>query len=279
MDPDELFAYRAETPVPVATVATEERDGARVEDIRYGREDVEAYLVSPLTGGAGSAVLFCHWFETESPIGNRGEFLDEAVELAGRGVVSLLPQLTFPWASDPTDAAADRERVIAEVTRLRRGLDLLADRDDVDASRLAVVGHDFGAMYACLLAGVDRRAKAYVLLAGTPRWADWFLPFWQIAGDRYDYLRDMSAVDPITHIANAAPAATLFQFARHDFFIAPMTGMEFQRAATGPSERQAYDAEHDVDHPQARADRRTFLERELGFVGSEGAAVAEGTGG
>jgi hypothetical protein len=104
-----------------------------------------------------------------------------------------------------------------------------------------------------------------VLIAGVPRWADWFLPFWQIAGDRFDYLRALAPFDPITHVANAAPAALLFQFARNDFYVAGMTGLEFRRAASDPNELKAYETDHAMRVPDARADRLAFLAAQLGF--------------
>ncbi|MBA3960271.1 MAG: hypothetical protein H0X60_07755 [Chloroflexi bacterium] len=42
------------------------------------------------------------------------------------------------------------------------------------------MGHDFGAMHAVLAAGAERDVGVVVFVAGTPRWADWFLPFWPI---------------------------------------------------------------------------------------------------
>ena len=136
---------------------------------------------------------------------------------------------------------------------------------DADAGRLALVGHDFGGMGAAVLAGIDRRARGYILVAAAPRWADWFLPFWPIAGDRYDYLRSLSAVDPIAHVGAAAPAGLLFQFARTDYFIAPMTGREFYGAASEPKEIRTYDTDHAMAVPDARADRTAFMRRVLGI--------------
>jgi pimeloyl-ACP methyl ester carboxylesterase len=171
--------------------------------------------------------------------------------------------MTFPWAGDPTDSAADAERIVAEVTRLRRCLDLVLARPAVDPARLGVVGHDFGGMHAALLATVDRRPAAYVLVAAVPRWGDWFLPFWPIKEDRIDYLRAIRSLDPIEHVGAAAPARILFQFGRHDFYIAPMTGREFARAAGDAAELKAYDAEHEMALPEILADRTAFLERQL----------------
>lgn len=239
-----------------------------VRDIRIrpsGLGDpIEAYLVERSVVDAREprpCILFAHWFDTEAPDGNRTQFVDEAVDWAQRhSAAAILPQLTFPWHGDPAGSTADRERVTLELNRLRTCLDVVVGRPGVDPGRLAVVGHDFGAMHATLLASADRRPNAYVLIAAVPRWADWFLPFWAIDEDRIDYLAAMRPVDPIEHIGRAAPAKILFQFARCDFFIAPMTGREFARAAGEGAELKAYEAEHSVAAPDARADRTAFLE-------------------
>jgi uncharacterized protein len=239
--------------------ALTERDGARIHDIRID-DDVEAFLVEPIGGGRGAAILFLHWFDTEAPDGNRTQFVKEAAGLArDHGVVSLLPQGRFPWADDPTDAVADATRIRAEVARHRAAVDFLAARPDVDADRIGLIGQDFGAMHGTLLAAEDPRIAAAVLIAATPRWGDWFLPFWKIGGDRHDYLREMAPLDPIERVDEIAPRPVCFQFARNDFFIAPMTGLEFHRAAGEPKEMQTYEADHGVRDPRAAADRAAFL--------------------
>jgi len=274
----------------------ETRDGVLIRDIRVAPPPggdvagpIEAYLVEPEILDARASrpgLLFAHWFDTDAPNGNRTEYLDEAADWARRHrAAAVLPQLTFPWAGDPTGSGADAERIVAEVTRLRRCLDLVLARPAVDPARLGVVGHDFGGMYAALLATVDGRPAAYVLVAAVPRWGDWFLPFWPIEEDRIDYLRAVRPLDPIEHVRAAAsvrddsgviqPAAArgrvdaariLFQFGRRDFYIASMTGREFARAAGNAAELKAYDAEHEMALPEILADRTTFLERELSAI-------------
>ena len=284
---------------------TETRDGALIRDVRIapppGGESagpIEAYLVEPEILDARTArpgLLFAHWFDPEAPNGNRTEYVDEAADWARRRRAAVvLPQLTFPWAGDPSGSAADAERIVAEVTRLRRCLDLVFARPAVDPARLGVVGHDFGAMHAALLATVDRRPAAYVLVAAVPRWGDWFLPFWPIEEDRIAYLGALQPLDPIEHVrptagattsvrddsgvikpaedwgrgrgSGAAPPRILFQFGRRDFYIAPMTGREFAGAAGDAAELKAYDAEHDMGLPEIATDRTAFLEGELGVA-------------
>ena len=239
------------------------RDGARIHDL-LPAEVGEAYLVEPMDGGRGAAALFLHWFDTEAPDGNRTQFLDEAVTLAREhGVVSVLPQGRFPWAEAPIDAEADAARILAEVAGHRRAVDLLAARDDVDAGRIGLVGHDFGAMHGIVLAAQDDRIAAAVLIAATPRWGDWFLPFWPIAGDRWDYLRAMHPLDPVARIGDLAPRPVCLQFAKGDFYIADMSGLELHRAAGEPKELHAYPADHAMRDLQARLDRTDFLIRSL----------------
>jgi dienelactone hydrolase len=256
---------------------SEARDRVLVRDVRIespiaGDVPIEAYLVEPEVVDAREArpgLLFAHWFDTEAPNGNRTEFLDEAAEWARRhAAASILPQLTFPWGGDPTGSAADSRLIVAEVSRLRRALDVVAARPAVDPQRIGVVGHDFGAMHAIILRTVDRRPAAYVLVAAVPRWGDWFLPFWAIDEDRIDYLRAIRPLDPIEHVRRVEPARVLFQFGLRDFFIAPMTGREFARAAGEAGEYAAYpDAEHDMAGREIVAARTAFLEGALGGPG------------
>lgn len=250
--------------------ATDRRSGALVDDIVFTGPDgldVEAYLVHPdgtdTAGRARAGLVMWHWLDTEAPDGDRSQYLDEAADLAAAGAVCLLPQGRFPWSVPPTGSAADSAAIRAEVARLRAGLDLLAERTDVDPGRLGVVGHDFGGMFATLAAAGEDRLKALVVVAATPRWGDWFLVFWDIAEDRIDYLRAMRPLDPVEVIGRAAPATILLQFGRRDFYIAAMSGLEFHAAAPEGSELAAYETGHDMRLPEIRADRRAFLARVL----------------
>jgi dienelactone hydrolase len=218
-----------------------------------------AYLVRPGGDEVVGGVLFLHWFDGDAVDGNRTQFLGEAEELAGQGVASVLPQLLFPWATEPTDAAADISRIESEVARLRVAVDWLADLD----APVMFVGHDFGAMHGLLLMARDRRIRAGVLIAPANRWADWFLPFWKIEGDRYDYMRALGPLDPIEVVASVAPRSMLFQYAENDFFIAGMDASGLHRAAGQPKRIKTYPPDHSMRHVEARLDRRQFILAEL----------------
>src|SRR5438270_10837729 len=69
----------------------------------------------------------------------------------------------------------DRDAFIHAVVDLRRGIDLLVARPDVDGDRIAYVGHSYGAQWGSILSAVDRRMKTTVLMAGVGEIGDIFL--------------------------------------------------------------------------------------------------------
>lgn len=77
--------------------------------------DVITSSREPVVGG----VLFLHWFDPQADDGNRTQFAVEAQALAATGVVSVLPQLEFPWSADPTESTSDAAQIALTTTRRR----------------------------------------------------------------------------------------------------------------------------------------------------------------
>ena len=236
---------------------------AVVENTTYA-DGVAAWLVRP-NEAAGAAPPFAgvvawHWFSQE-PLGDRNQFLDEAREFAQHGVVSLLPQGRFPWFEDPTGSAHDIAAIEGEVGRFVAGLDFVAALPEVDGTRLAVAGHDFGAMLASIVAARETRVRTAVLIAPTPRWGDWFLPFWETTEPRGPYLQALEPLDPQAQMASIAPRPVLLQLAERDYFVPLMAGFELRRASGGSHalDVRQYDADHEMAVDEARRDRLAFL--------------------
>ncbi len=232
---------------------------SEVTEFDFASRFEKPFLVRP-EGEAKGLLLYLHWFD-EAPNANRTQFLGEARTMAELGFISLLPQLEFPWKSPPTGLPADAEKIRSEADYLIR---LVASaRSEFEVDHFGIVGHDFGAMHGALVAE-DLGSQCNVFIAPTPRWSDWFLRFWPIEDDRYDYMRAMEPLDPLTVIQNIT-APTLYQFARNDFYIAAMTGLELFDAANGPKTMIPYEADHSMGLEQARLDRIEFLVEHLGI--------------
>ena len=102
---------------------------------------------------SAAGVLFLHWL---GEINNdRGEYLTEAITLAGQGVVSVLPAGLLPVGAQPGRhrPATSRWSRTRWPRCARRSTGSRRSRG-VDKTRIALVGHDYGAMYGALLAAV-----------------------------------------------------------------------------------------------------------------------------
>jgi dienelactone hydrolase len=221
-----------------------------------------ACLFRPEAGDAPlAALLHVHWYEPESPDSNRTQFEEEARCMARRGAVALL--IETMWSDRDwfiKRAQADDERnSIRQVVELRQAVDLLLAQPRVDARRLAYVGHDFGAMYGVLMGSADPRPACYALMAGTPRFPDWYLYYPRLEGaERTAYIERMAPLDPIAHVARLAPAPLLFQFGRDDPHVPPERGQAFYDAADEPKQIEWYDCGHRLN-AQATEDRVAWL--------------------
>lgn len=275
------FKYDRSLPLDVKEVGVEDRDGLRIHDISYqsprgGR--VTAYLVAPsgrrrrLPG-----IIFMH-----SRPGSRKNFLDEALSLAKGGAVALLIDAPFSRAGesrrdfDPTVTTpeADRGIYVQTVVDLRRGVDLLVSRSDIDPKRIGFVGHSYGAHAGAVLAGVEKRVKAYVLMAGAPSLTEFLrtstLPAIVKTRDsltkeqQENYFNTLSDVDPINYIGHVAPAALFFQFGRSDGYPTEEKAKSYSEKASDPKFVKFYDAGHALND-EAKRDRATWLRGQIGI--------------
>src|SRR6185369_407132 len=169
------FDYDAKAPLELKILGTQKRGEATVYDITYASPKggvVPAYLVVPSQGkGPFAGVIWGHWYWTNSEMRNRKQFLDEAVALAPAGVVSLLTDgpIARPGYVTEKDPLSEKQNAykVQQVIDMRRGVDLLLARKDVNPKRIAFVGHSYNAAIGATLSGVDRRFKAFVLMAGS----------------------------------------------------------------------------------------------------------------
>ncbi len=275
-----LFDYDLRAPLEVVVTSTHNRDGVMVQDITYASPKggkVPAYLIMPAGDGPFAGLIFVHWGE-----GDREEFVDEAVSLAGMGVVSLCidsphrrPDALKSPAYNPGEAPHEAE--IQLITDVRRGVDVLIAHQDVDSKRIGYVGHSYGATFGGVLAAVEKRIKAYVLMAGYGSLTNSYrvTAHPMIAQARAAtppeiwerFLRLMEPLDAAQYIGYAAPSALFFQFALHDESVTEQEALHYEQAASEPKLTKWYDCGH-AFNAQARQDRAQWLSQELALGGA-----------
>lgn len=237
-----------------------ERDGAVVRDLSYAGPEgrITAYYVTPQGEGPFPAVVFMHG----SP-GQRVTFLGEAVELAQRGIASVLPDAPFARSPRPPDVDftdGDPARLSQLVVELRRAVDFLVEQDEVDPSRLGYVGFSWGGSLGANFAAVERRVGSFVLISGVPRLSERLV---EIGEEREvegleGYVDVIEPYDAVNYLGDVAPNALYLQFGEQDTAPSPEQGQEMMDAASEPKEMHLYDAGHELND-EAKADRANWL--------------------
>jgi dienelactone hydrolase len=275
---DVTFDYDGSVPLGLKDSVAGSCGLATIHDISYtgaqGRA-VHAFLVTPEPGRKAPALLFEHWAN-----GTRAEFLGEACLYAEHGALSILPD--YAWDDSADEAPnhflkpeTDRAIKVRAVIESRRALDVLAARSDVDSKKIAVIGHSFGAQWASLLAVVDHRVRFLVLMAGAGNEGDLLLPTknTQIAelrnalpkGTLDRYCDALSDLDAERFLPQVRGVSVLMQFGTFDQFLS----IESMRALAGVAPPGAavkyYEADHEVNDPQALADRSQWIASQLGL--------------
>lgn len=274
-----VFDYDREAPLVIQELSSKTDEGITVSNITFasprgGR--VPAWLVEPSGSGPFGAIVFMHMGGSD-----RNEFLNEAKAQAHRGIVSILIDAPY-LRPDPPPTLKDDKRARAEsdldiyttlVIDLRRAIDVLIDRPNVDPELIGYVGHSLGAAWGSAVAGFERRIKAFVLIAGSSHpgrisGEDWYSKTMQsVVGDQREqiahYEEVISAISPHRFLPHAIPGSILFQFGLNDEKVSRDRAEEMI-AVAGPShEVQWYETDHDFEHAQATEDRIQWLKRRL----------------
>ncbi len=288
-DPEMLrhFDYDQKAPLGIKQLGVQRRAHATVYDLTYTSPKggaVPAYLVVPKGRGPFAAIIWGHWCWQNSSLRNRRQFLDEALVLAQSGVISLLTDhpIARPGQTEIKDPLDERNvtRFLQQVIDMRRGVDLLTARRDIDRKRIAYVGHSCNASVGALLSGLDRRFKAFVLMAGsmsdevnaqTKAYQD----FRQKVGpEKLDALvAKYSYLDQGKYVSHAAPAVVFLQFANHENFLTPELTQKHAAIVSEPKVVKFYEAEHALN-AEARRDRIQFLVEQLKLRPVSEAAIA-----
>lgn len=284
---DELvsrFNYSSRSALDFNEGGVEEQGKALVIDLTYSGEGpadhVPAYLIMPHGGGSYPAIIWGHWLKKGSSLASRDEFLQEALVLARSGVVSLLidaPQVRPDFVPETDPMASIRQS--SEMTRrqvidVRRGVDLLLTRRNVDRNRIAYVGHSWDAHVGAVLAAVEKRISVFVLMAsGYSDEASTFASkdpavqarVKEIGADRLrEYFREYAWDDPVNFVGHTDGKAILLQFADQDAISREQAQKYLDSFSAKDRRMEFYSAPHALNNA-ALLDRDRWLEQHLKF--------------
>ena len=267
------FTYDSELPIELTVLAERVRDDKRVQDVSFKSPlsgKVSAYLIIPSEPQVRAGLIFGHWGE-----GDRGEFVDEAVLLARLGFVSLCLDAPFRRPAEYKPEVDPPQADLQWIVDVRRAVDILQDSFRLSPEHIGYIGHSFGASFGGVIAGVEHRIKAYVLLAGAASATEVMRTSnhpliirarEKTSPEEWNAILDAEApYDACHYIDQAAPSSLYFQFACHDDFISVQEGEHYFELASEPKQIAWYDnCNHELS-AEARIDRAIFLCEQLGL--------------
>jgi uncharacterized protein len=272
-----LFAYDDDAPLAVRTVDSWPSGNLRVSRISYasprgGR--VPALIVAPRGGGPFAGLIVQHGLP-----GDKFQVLPIAEDFARTGAVVVA--IDAPWSRGgelPDFTERDRADQIQLMVDLRRAVDLLQSRDDVDDDRIAYVGVSYGAAMGGLLAGIEDRIAAFVLASGDGGLVSHFTgtgaygtrtgPLSRLPPARRKRWRDaMRPIEPIKWIGRAH-APILFLSGRNDKLAPPADARKYQQAAHEPNDVRWYNSGH-ILPSKALCDAARWLEQRIDIVAAK----------
>ena len=258
--------------------------GERAAAVGPNGGTVTAYLVVPAGKGPFPAVIYGHWCMPGSAKKNRTEFLDEAIVLGQSGVLSLLPDHVIVHPGFVEDNTPLNENQIAvevqQDVNLRRGADLLLARKDVDPKRMAYVGHSCDATAGGFLSGIEKRFKAFVIMAGdlsheVDKTTKAFQEYRQKVGpEKLDaFTAKFSWMDAGKYVSQARPAVMFLQYATDEPLLNGDLAKRYFEIVSEPKKLKIYEAPHALNS-EATRDRLAFLAQQLSFKPLDAKTVA-----
>lgn len=272
---DAPFDYDPSAALRLQSALVREAEGIRTYAISFdsprGGRVTGKLFVPPVPAGQRLAgVVMAH-----GAPGSTEHMDPRALFVARKGAVVIGIDAAFA-RRDPRDPISftprDAEEQIQTIVDMRRAIDVLVARPDVDPTRIGFIGGSYGAAMGGILAGVEPRVRAFVLAVGdagfiahfTASGGGWLPPVSELpALQREAWLAAMRPISGEVFFPRADGARVLLQNGRLDEAVLPHVAAAFHAIAPEGTEKRWYDAGHRLP-PSHFADQLEFLHRRIG---------------
>jgi len=265
----QLFEYDRDASLDIQEVSRQIENGLSVIEITYASPKggrVPARLIVPQGTGPFAGIVMQYSMELE--FGMRyAEY--------GAVVIYVDPPSFRPQDTGPrgilTFTEQDREEQIQLIIDLRRAIDLLMARPDVDPERIAYLGVSYGGAMGGLLASVEHRPQAYVLIVGDGGFVthqtnpeNLTMSLDEFSKEYKAWIDAMWPIEPIHYVNHASPTPLLFQNAVRDQYVNVEDAIRYQDVASEPKHVIWYDSDHWPLPDEVVMDNARWLQQFIG---------------
>jgi len=253
----EFYEYDRDYPFEVEVAEAEDKGSYLSHQVKFESvhdEFVPAIYVRPKGKGPYPGLVFLH-----GRGGSKRDIRDLAPLITEAGYAGIAIDCQYHGDRNPRGkniyseyAHNNREAAIQTVIDGRRAVDFLQSRDEVDRSRIGLLGGSMGGIFGTLLAAVEKRITASVLLVAGGDWK-------MLASksqhpdaralrkkdvDMDSFARILAPIDPLNFVDLISPRPVLFQLGKLDDIVPAETGRLLFEAAKEPKEVDWYDSGH-----------------------------------
>lgn len=240
-------------------------------------ERVPGLLSIPNGVGKFSCIVFLHGYG-----GAKEDVLSAARLVASEGYAIMAIDAEFHGERQETgkalyspDLEESRNGIIQTVIDLRRAVDYLETKEDIDRDRVGYVGGSMGGILGAIFIGVEPRIKAAALLVAGGNMSLMIMESQHSAipsireylaeqGMSYRELQELlDPVDPLNFIAGFSPRPLVLHLGRFDRIVPAEAGRQLYEAAGEPKQVYWYDSGHDIPLDLVLSRLLDFMDREL----------------
>lgn len=240
-------------------------------------ERVPSLVSIPTGSGRFQCIVFLHGYG-----GSKEDMLSFAGLIAAEGYAIISIDAEFHGermeegkALYSPNLEESRMGIIQTIVDLRRAVDYLETRREIDCERIGYVGGSMGGILGAIFIGVEPRIKAAALLVAGGNMSLMIMKsqhpaipairkYLEEQGMTYEELQKaLNPVEPLNFIRRFSPRPVVFHLGKHDQIVPAEAGEQLYEASGEPKQVYWYDSGHDLPLELVAARILDFMEREL----------------
>ena len=240
-------------------------------------ERVPALLSIPKGEGKFPCIIFLHGYG-----GSKEDVLSFAGLAASSGYALIAIDAEYHGerreegkALYSTDLEDSRRGIIQTIIDLRRAVDYVETRPDIDGKRIGYVGGSMGGILGAIFIGVEPRIKAAALLVAGGNMSLMIMKsehpcippireYLRKKGISHEDLQKiLDPVEPLNFIRNFSPRPVVFHLGRFDRIVPAEAGEQLYKRAGYPKKVYWYDTGHNLPLDLVVSRILDFMDREL----------------